>query len=56
MPTSIVASIMCLRKTYAEHRGIALSTLGRIGMGSGKFFDRIAEGRVTIRRADLALS
>ena len=35
---------------YAEHRGIALSTLGRL-VGSSSLVSRLAEGRVTIATA-----
>ena len=46
---------MLVAKSYADHRHLRLSTVGRIGMGSGRFFHRLAEGRVTFRRAECAL-
>ena len=42
-------------RLYAEHLGIALSTLGRMAAGKGSFFAALAEGRVTIRRAERVL-
>ena len=47
--------ILRVARIYAAHRRIALSTVGRLGMGHGHFFDRLADGRVTIRRAERAL-
>ncbi len=51
----IVQSIFRVAHAYADHRQIALSTVGRLGMGHGHFFERLAAGRVTLRRADRAL-
>lgn len=41
-----------LARAYARFRGLALSTVGRLAGGQGAFFDRVAAGRVTIRRVD----
>jgi len=41
-------SILELMQCYADHRGIALSTLGRLAVGSSTVGDRIAAGRATI--------
>ncbi len=48
-------AITQLAQRYADHRQIALSTVGRLAMGHGHFFLRLEEGRVTIRRAERAL-
>lgn len=39
---------MALMQKYAAHRGIALSTLGRLAVGSSTVADRMERGRVTI--------
>ena len=44
-----------LGRTYARSRGLALSTVGRLAGGQGAFFERVATGRVTIRRVDRAI-
>ncbi len=44
-----------LGRVYARRRGLALSTVGRLAGGQGTFFDRVAAGRVTIRRVDRAI-
>ena len=43
-----------LGSRYAEHLGLALSTTGRRVAGHGAFFRRLAAGRVTWRRTQLA--
>lgn len=40
---------------YASHRNLALSTVGRLVAGHGSFFQRVSEGRVTLRRAAQAV-
>lgn len=35
-------------RRYAAHRGIALSTLGRLAVGSSTVAERMGRGRVTI--------
>ena len=47
--------VIRLGRAYARARGLALSTVGRLAGGQGAFFDRVAAGRVTIRRADRAV-
>ena len=44
-----------LGRTYGRFRGLALSTVGRLAGGQGAFFQRVAAGRVTIRRVDRAV-
>lgn len=44
-----------LASLYAKNRGITLSTLGTYLAGDGKFFGRLSQGRVTIRRAEAVL-
>lgn len=39
---------------YADARGITMSTLGTYLVRDANFFKRLAEGRVTIRRVELA--
>ena len=51
----IAESILRVAAVYGAHRNFALSTVGRIAMGSGQFFKRLKAGRVTIRRAGAAL-
>ena len=41
-----------LGQVYANARGLALSTVGRIAGGQGRFFHRVADGRVTLRRVE----
>ena len=55
LSASIESSIAQLAQLYADHRRLALSTVGRLAMGHGHFFIRLAAGRVTIRRANDAL-
>ena len=43
-----------LGHAYGRFRGLALSTVGRLAGGQGAFFQRVAAGRVTIRRLDRA--
>ena len=52
-------STLALMKLYAEQRRVALSTLGRLMIGSSTLADRMTEGRVTvatIRRVEQWLS
>ena len=44
-----------LGRAYGRFRGLALSTVGRLAGGQGAFFQRVAAGRVTIRRIDRAV-
>lgn len=44
-------SVLHVARVYAEHRGITMTTLGTYAAGHGRFFERLAVGRVTIRRA-----
>ena len=44
-----------IARLYADARGITLSTLGTYVAADGKFFRRLSEGRVTIRRAEQIL-
>lgn len=44
--------VIRLGRAYARFRGLALSTVGRLAGGQGAFFQRVAAGRVTIRRVD----
>lgn len=44
-----------LGRAYGRFRGLALSTVGRLAGGQGAFFQRVAAGRVTIRRVDRAV-
>ena len=44
-----------LGEAYGRHRGLALSTVGRLAGGHGSFFSRVADGRVTFRRVDRAI-
>ena len=44
-------STLVLMQRYAERRGIALSTLGRLTVGSSTVADRLHEGRVTFGTA-----
>lgn len=44
-----------LGRTYGRFRKLALSTVGRLAGGQGAFFQRVAAGRVTIRRLDRAV-
>lgn len=44
-----------LGRTYGRFRELALSTVGRLAGGQGAFFQRVAAGRVTIRRVDRAV-
>ncbi len=44
-------STLLLMKRYARLRGIALSTLGRLSIGSSTVAERLAAGRVTISTA-----
>lgn len=48
-------ALIRLGRAYARRRGLALSTVGRLAGGQGAFFDRVAAGRVTIRRVDRAI-
>lgn len=48
-------STLTLMNRYAEHRGIALSTLGRLMVRSSTLADRIACGRVTIATMERVL-
>ena len=48
-------ALIRLGSAYARRRGLALSTVGRLAGGQGAFFDRVAAGRVTIRRVDRAI-
>ena len=41
-------STIVLMQRYADKRGIALSTLGRLTVGSSTVADRMRAGRVTI--------
>ena len=43
--------LQIVARAYARHRGITLSTLGTYAANHGKFFERLREGRVTVRRA-----
>lgn len=43
--------LLVVARRYAQARDIAMTTLGTYAAGDGKFFGRLAEGRVTIRRA-----
>ena len=47
--------ILTVADRYARARRILPSTLGRLVTGSATFFDRLEEGRVTIRRAEAAI-
>ena len=51
----ITESILRVAAVYGAHRNFAPSTVGRIAMGHGRFFERLRAGRVTIRRAEAAL-
>ena len=44
-----------MAERYARHHGLALSTVGRLAGGHGHFFERVADGRVTIRRVGRAV-
>ena len=44
-----------LGSSFAKSKKLALSTVGQRCMGHGHFFERVREGRVTIRRADRAI-
>lgn len=44
-----------LGRAYGRFRGLALSTVGRLAGGQGAFFQRVAAGRVTIRRLERAV-
>ena len=44
-------STIILMQRYAEWRGIALSTLGRLMVGSSTIADRARQGRVTFATA-----
>ena len=43
-----MVSTITLMQRYAAHRGIALSTLGRLMVGSSTVANRMQAGRVTI--------
>ena len=47
--------LLRLSDIFAESRGIALASLGTYMLRDAHFFDRLKSGRVTIRRAELAL-
>ena len=47
-------SLMAAARIYASTRGIAMASLGTYLVRDAKFFDRLAVGRVTIRRAEQA--
>lgn len=52
-------STLTLMRLYAKRRRVALSTLGRLMVGSSNFADRLDDGRVfvaTIRKAEQWLS
>ena len=40
---------------YSRNRKVTVATLGTYAAGDGKFFPRLSEGRVTIRRAERVL-
>lgn len=41
-------SVFQIGSRYVEHRGLALTTVGRLSVGKGTFFALLAEGKVTI--------
>ena len=43
-------NVFRVARIYAEQRGITMKTLGTYAAGHGHFFERLAVGRVTIRR------
>ena len=47
--------VLRVATAYAAHKGLALSTVGRLAAGKGTFFELLSEGRVTIRRAERVL-
>ena len=49
------AALIRLAEMYAQHLRLAMTTVGRLAMGHGHSFRRLAAGRVTIRRAERAL-
>ena len=50
-----MARLRRVAAVYAEARGLALSTVGRMVAGKCDFFPLLAEGRVTLRRANRVL-
>ena len=41
-----------LASSYSNRRWIRLSTIGQRAIGNSKFFERLKQGRVTIRNAE----
>ena len=48
-------NLMRLGGIFAEARGIALASLGTYMVRDACFFDRVRNGRVTVRRVERAL-
>lgn len=48
-------TLLKLATAYSEARGLSLATVGTYAVNDGSFFKRLAEGRVTIRRAEEAV-
>ena len=47
--------VLQIADLYARRRGIELTTLGTYAANHGGFFERLKQGRVTIRRAEEVL-
>ena len=47
--------LMRIAALYSKSRNVTMATLGTYAAGDGKFFPRLSEGRVTIRRAERVL-
>ena len=48
-------SLAHVARIYAARRGISMASLGTYLVRDAYFFERLTEGRVTIRRAERAL-
>ena len=48
-------NVFRVARIYAGKRGITMKTLGTYAAGHGHFFERLAVGRVTIRRTEQVL-
>lgn len=44
--------LLLIGRRYASARGIEMSTLATYAAADGRFFQRLAEGRVTVRRME----
>ena len=46
------SDLLRLAELYSNKRWVRLSTLGRMAASNDTFFDRLMQGRVTIRKAE----